>query len=60
MSDDKKDRGSQDRTRVADEQPYEVAYFADKHGIDLNEARRIIKQHGPSREACDRAVARGR
>ena len=58
MADDKNQTGGQDRSRVSAEQPYEVAYFAQKHGIDQAKAREIIEKHGPSREACDRAVSR--
>lgn len=56
MPDDKSNQGGQDRARVSAEQPYEVAYFAQKHGLSQEKAREIIKQHGPSREACDAAA----
>ncbi|MBX3573202.1 MAG: DUF3606 domain-containing protein [Mesorhizobium sp.] len=56
MSDDLNDRGAQDRSRVAAEEPYEVAYFARKHGLSSERAREIIDRYGPSREACDRAA----
>jgi hypothetical protein len=39
MTDDKSNRGAQDRARGSGEQPYEVAYFAKKHGI--SEARAL-------------------
>jgi len=58
MPDDKNKQGAQDRARVSAEQPYEVAYFAQKHGLSQEEARDIIKKHGPSREACDVAAGR--
>jgi hypothetical protein len=57
MADDKSNQGAQDRARVSAEQPYEVAYFARKHGLSQEQARDIIKKHGPSREACDAAVS---
>lgn len=53
MADDKTDRGAQDRSRVAAEQQYEVAYFAKKHNFTLAEAVRIIEAAGPSRERAD-------
>jgi Protein of unknown function (DUF3606) len=56
MSDDKSKVGGQDRSRVSTDEPYEVEYFAHKHGISQQEAREIINRHGPSRQACDRAV----
>ena len=59
MPDNKSDRGAQDRARVAGEQQYEVAYFAKKHGISAEEAKRVIAQAGPSRQRAD-SLARGR
>ena len=58
MADDKSKVGAQDRSRVAAEQQYEVAYFAKKHGISAEEARAIIEQAGPSRSRD--ALADGR
>ena len=56
MSDDTKDRGAQDRSRVAGDQEYEVRYFADKHGITLEQAQQLIDRHGNSREKLDEAA----
>lgn len=56
MADDKSKRGGPDRARVASEEPYEVAYFAKKHGLTQAQAREIIQTHGPSRKACDQAA----
>lgn len=39
-------------------EPYEVAYFAKKHGIATEDAKRIIKQHGSDRDAADKAASR--
>ena len=58
MPDDKSNQGAQDRARVSAEQPYEVSYFAKKHSISTEEARDIIKRHGPSRADCDAAAER--
>jgi len=57
MADDKNDRGAQDRARDSASEPYEVTYFASKYGIPYERAKAIIEKHGPSREACDRAVS---
>lgn len=51
-----KSKTSQDRKLVAATQPYEVAYFAKKHGLTIPEARAIIKAHGPARRKCDAAA----
>ncbi|MES0168230.1 DUF3606 domain-containing protein [Mesorhizobium sp. M0027] len=56
MADDKSKRGSADRSRISAEEPYEVDYFAKKHGITEAQARAIIKKHGPSRMKCDVAA----
>lgn len=58
MTDDKSLRSAQDRSRVSGSEPYEVSYFAHKHGITLQQARNIIAEHGPAREACDIAAQR--
>jgi hypothetical protein len=42
MADDKPKRGSADRSRVSGSEPYEVAYFAKKHGITQAQARALI------------------
>ena len=47
---------SPDRGRVSAEEPYEVAYFAKKHGLSQAEAERIIKEAGPSRAKADEAA----
>lgn len=56
MADDKTKIGAQDRARVAAGEPYEVRYFAGKHGLSIERAEQIIRENGPSREACDRAA----
>jgi len=33
MTDDTSSRGRQDRTRISADEPYEVAYFVEKHRI---------------------------
>jgi hypothetical protein len=58
VSDDKSKRGAADRDRVSASEPYEVAYFAKKHGISSDDAKRIIKQHGSDRDSADRAASK--
>src|SRR5690606_26206091 len=58
MADDKSNVGAQDRSRVAAGQQYEVAYFAEKHGLTMDDARAIIEQAGPSREKADELAER--
>lgn len=55
MSDDKTKQG-RDRQFVAGGEEYEVRHFADKHGISMEQAERLIEQHGNSREKLDEAA----
>ena len=57
MADDKSNRGAQDRSRVAGEQQYEVAYFAKKHGLTMEKARAVIAEAGPSQKRADDLAA---
>lgn len=50
-------RPKMDRKLIAATQPYEVRYFARKWKLTNAEARAIIKQHGPSRLACNAEAA---
>jgi hypothetical protein len=54
MADDKSNVGEPDRSRVSGSEPYEVSYFAQKHGISSEQARDLIDRHGNDRETLDR------
>ncbi len=56
MADDKSNVGEPDRSRVSGSEPYEVSYFAQKHGISAEQARELIEKHGNDRETLDRAA----
>ncbi|QAY80370.1 DUF3606 domain-containing protein [Sphingosinicella sp. BN140058] len=56
MADDKSNVGEPDRSRVSGSEPYEVSYFANKHGITTEQARELIEKHGNDRETLDRAA----
>ncbi|MBQ1478601.1 MULTISPECIES: DUF3606 domain-containing protein [Sphingomonas] len=56
MTDDKSKQGQQDRSRVAGEEPYEVAYFASKHGLSQGQARELIERIGNDRAELDAAA----
>jgi len=56
MADDKTITGANDRRRGADGEPYEVVYFAEKHGISREQARELIDKHGNDRAALDAAA----
>jgi hypothetical protein len=53
MPDDKRKRGSADRRTVAAGEPYEVAYFAKKHGISKEQTLELIKRFGNDRKTLD-------
>lgn len=55
MTDDKSKQGQQDRRKVAGEEPYEVAYFASKHGLSQEQARELIERIGNDRTELDAA-----
>lgn len=57
MSDDKSKQG-RDRGQVAGGEEYEVRYFAEKHGISIEQAQGLIDRVGNSREALDSAAAK--
>ena len=64
MTDETARRGEADRKGVPESEGYDVAPFARKHGITLEEARAIVQRFGPSRSRCDaeaeKLKARGR
>jgi hypothetical protein len=37
---------------------YEATYFAKRHGISSDDAKRLIKQHGSDRDAADKAASK--
>ena len=53
MADDKSKRGASDRRRIAANEPYEVGYFARKHGISRQKAEAIINKTGGNREKAN-------
>lgn len=42
--------------RSEDDQPYEIASFAEKHGLTMPAADAVLFAKGPSRTACDAAA----
>jgi hypothetical protein len=58
MTDNRQMQDGRDRAKVNAEEQYEVAYFANKHGISAEQARQILADAGPSRKAADEAAMR--
>lgn len=58
MSDDTKQTGSEDRDRVAADQPHEVSYLAGKYDLTLKQVRDTIREHGPMRARVEIALGK--
>ncbi len=58
MPDNKSKRGKADRAKFSGGQGYEVYYFARKHSISPDKARKLIDQIGNDREKLNKAAAR--
>jgi hypothetical protein len=56
MADDKTKVGGADRRTVAGDEPYEVEYFARKHGLHADQARDLIARIGNDRAKLDAAA----
>lgn len=56
MADNTKNRGGRDRSRVAGGQGYELGYFARKHGISREEAKKLIERVGNDRAKLNAAA----
>lgn len=56
MSDNKKAKGAADRRQVAKGEGYEVSYFARKHDITAEQARKLIDKIGNNREKLNSAA----
>jgi glycerol-3-phosphate dehydrogenase len=50
MADDKSKTDMRDRSRVAGDEDYEIAYLSEKAGITSEQARELIKRYGNDRE----------
>lgn len=51
MADDRSNRGATDQAPAG--QQYELAYFAGKHNLAIDDARRVLKAAGRIREDAD-------
>lgn len=56
MSDDRTKKGQEDRSRVSADEGYELRYFAKKHGITVDQAEQLIREHGNRRSVLDAAA----
>lgn len=58
MADDKSKLGKSDRSKVAASEGYEVRYFARKHGITAEQARKLIDRIGNDRNKLSAAAGK--
>jgi hypothetical protein len=58
MSDDKSKTDNRDRSQVSAEQDYEVKFLAQEAGVSVDQARKLIAQHGNDRQTLVREAAR--
>jgi hypothetical protein len=56
MPDDKSKTDQRDRSRVADDDEYEVLYMVEQAGITRQQALELIKRYGNDRETLMRHV----
>ena len=49
MADNKDHIGEPDRSRVSGSEDYEVRYFAEAIGLDVEKVRKLIQRHGADR-----------
>jgi hypothetical protein len=58
MADTSSKRGNSGRRKIANNEPYEVGYFAAKHDISREQARDLIRQIGSDRDKLNAAASK--
>jgi hypothetical protein len=54
MSDDLKNRGAQDRSRINVNEPWEVKHWTKELGVTEEQLRELVRQHGISADKLGR------
>lgn len=60
MSDDKNNRGPQDRSRINTSEDYEFDYWTAKFGVSRDELRNAVDQVGSSADAVEEYLKNNR
>lgn len=60
MSDDKNNRGGQDRSRINTNEDYELDYWTDKFGVSRDKIREAVKAVGNSADAVEEYLKNNR
>jgi hypothetical protein len=56
MSDDKANRGAQDRSRISLSEDYEVRYWTESLGVTKERLEELVRKHGNSAEKVREAL----
>jgi Protein of unknown function (DUF3606) len=56
MSDDKTNRGPQDRSRISLSEDYEVRYWTEALGVSRERLEELVRKHGNSAEKVREAL----
>ena len=58
MSDDLKNRGPQDRSRISLTEQWEVDYWTKSLGVSRERLEQLVREHGSSTEAVKKALTK--
>jgi len=58
MSDDLKNRGPQDRSRISLTEQWEVDYWTKALGVSRERLEQLVREHGNSTEAVKKALTK--
>ena len=58
MSDDLKNRGPQDRSRISLSEQWEVDYWTKSLGVSRERLEQLVREHGNSTEAVKKALTK--
>jgi hypothetical protein len=58
MSDDKTQRGAQDRSRISLSEDYEVRYWTEALGVSKERLEELVRKHGNSADKVREALKR--
>jgi len=58
MSDDLKNRGPQDRSRISLTEQWEVDYWTKSLGVSRERLEQLVREHGNSTEAVKKALTK--
>lgn len=57
MADNKDLQDGRDRSKVSGSEPYELQHIAEKHGVTIDEVKKVIERVGSSREKIEEQLS---